>query len=239
MNAKQIQVNEFYGTIQGEGSSAGRLCVMLRLAHCNLNCNFCDSPYAWNFGEDGSFKHGLKTYQRANEVKVMEVDALAKKIDSIGAPLLVVTGGEPMIQQSSLVPLFEKLEKIERIEIETNGTISPIKSFDPYVDQYNVSPKLANSGNEKERRYQPSVLQSMATKAIFKFVYGGEGNDAEINEIVGKNSIHPSRVWIMPLGKTRTEISETRDLAVHFAQRNGYNYSPRIHIDIWDNKRAV
>src|SRR5260370_21846782 len=86
--------------------------------------------------------------------------------------MLVVSGGEPMLQQKRLLGLFQTLDRRWRIEIETAGTIFPLSEVAMYVEQYNVSPKLENSGNELKLRYRGRVLDALQEtgRACWKFV---------------------------------------------------------------------
>ena len=147
----KLAVNEIFGpTVQGEGPSMGRQAVFLRLALCNLKCSWCDTKYTWDWkGEFGV------AYKRADEIHLLDIkrvlDGLYDHLpeDYLVKPLLVVSGGEPMLQSKGLLELIELLPNrfVGDVEIETNGTIEPFdSSLGAYVT-FNVSPKLGNSGN--------------------------------------------------------------------------------------------
>ena len=96
---------EIYKSVQGESSFAGRPCIFVRLAGCNLRCSWCDSEY--------TFKGGYKLSE--NEV-VAEIEKLAP------VKLIEFTGGEPMLQERELVPLMERLlASGYELMIETSG----------------------------------------------------------------------------------------------------------------------
>jgi organic radical activating enzyme len=89
-----------------------------------------------------------------------EVAEIAVKIASFNCKNIILTGGEPMMQQerlSDLMALLKELIRGVRFETETNGTISPTPEFDALIDQYNVSPKLSNSNNPKKLREKPDA----------------------------------------------------------------------------------
>ena len=96
---------EIYKSVQGESSFAGRPCIFVRLAGCNLRCSWCDSEY--------TFKGG---YKLSEDEVVAEVEKLAP------VKLIEFTGGEPMLQERELVPLMERLlASGYELMIETSG----------------------------------------------------------------------------------------------------------------------
>src|SRR4029078_3448192 len=114
----------------------------------------------------------------ANQVTLAEED-VAGRIAALGQPRLVVTRGEPLPQAPALARMLALLPHMA-IEIETNGTVAPPPALDALVDQYNVSPKLAHSGNPAELALPPERLRHWAQepRALFKFVIA-ERNDVE------------------------------------------------------------
>ena len=164
MNGPNLVVSEIFGpTFQGEGPSAGQRAAFLRLAGCNLACSWCDTPYTW----DG------RRFDLARESRRMVADEVLRRIRAGRAPLLVVTGGEPLLQQDALLPvLLECHRDGQAIEVETNGTVMPEPALVRLVSRFNVSPKLGNSAVPGEKRIRPDVLAGFRStgKAIFKFV---------------------------------------------------------------------
>jgi 7-carboxy-7-deazaguanine synthase len=100
-----LSVNEIFYSIQGESTYAGKPCVFVRLAGCDLRCSWCDTPYAFNEGEK------------------MSVDDVMKKVEGYRSPLVEVTGGEPLLQED-VYPLMERLlESGRTVLLETGGQI--------------------------------------------------------------------------------------------------------------------
>jgi 7-carboxy-7-deazaguanine synthase len=96
---------EIYKSVQGESSFAGRPCIFVRLAGCNLRCSWCDSEY--------TFKGG---YKLTEDEVVAEIEKLAP------VRLIEFTGGEPMLQEKELVPLMTRLlASGYELMIETSG----------------------------------------------------------------------------------------------------------------------
>src|SRR3990167_1811235 len=138
-----LAISEIFKSIQGEGPSLGRLCAFVRLGGCNLTCNWCDSSFTW----DWTGKNG-QVYDPQVEVTSMSVDEIMATLDAMNITRVVITGGEPLLQQNQLLPLLReiKLNRGWHIEVETNGTVYPLSTITPLVDQWNVSPKIENSG---------------------------------------------------------------------------------------------
>jgi len=224
-------VSEVFGpTFQGEGPSTGRLAMFVRLGRCNLSCRWCDTPYTWDWTR----------YEPAVELHTRSVDDLLVELDGIGAPLLVVTGGEPLLQQHKLVPLLEGArQRGWRVEVETNGTIAPIPSLCELVDGWNVSPKLANSGVPPERRHREAALQALAAtgRAIAKFVVV---SPAELDEVAAMIAAAPfSEVWVMPEGTDATTNQLRMAALAPAVLARGWNLSPRLHVLLWGDARGV
>lgn len=225
-----LVVNEWFGpTIQGEGPSTGRRCGFVRLGRCNQACVWCDEPQTWAWDR----------FDQSSELHEMAVDDVVGVIEAMDVDMVVVTGGEPLLQQAELEQLLRVLKgRGMRIEIETAGTIEPNMAGD-LVDQWNVSPKLANSGNPLERRYRPDVLRAFEAtrRAIFKFVVCERSDLEEVDGIVGECGL--SDVWIMPEGTSApTLLQRSAELADDVVKR-GWNLSSRLHILLWGDRRGV
>ncbi len=231
-----MKVNEIFGpTYQGEGPSTGRQAVFLRLNRCNLYCSWCDTPYTWDWnGRNGP------TYKRADEETDMELSEVVAALYERGLEdrLLVVTGGEPLLQAPELARLFMLVGAgPEDTEVETNGTRMPILR---HPVSYNVSPKLWNSGIPEAARLKPRVLHAFAEldHAIFKFVVCQKADLEEIEDIALKYGIGHDRIWVMPEA-TGTEglIERTRSI-IDACLDFGFQYTLRTHVVAWQGARG-
>jgi 7-carboxy-7-deazaguanine synthase len=243
--AATLVVSEIFGpTLQGEGPSLGRRAAFVRLGRCNLACAWCDTPYTWRW-ED---------HDPAVELRTMSTDDIAARIETMDVPLVVITGGEPLLQQRHLVPLLERLavmpgsdvdvavevEVDVDVEVETAGTLAPADAIVERVTRFNVSPKLANSGNAIEHRYKPEVLRAFVAtgKAAFKFVVAGATELAEVQEIVDACGIAAPAVWVMPEGTdAATLLARGTELADPVVKR-GWNLTTRLQILLWGDERG-
>lgn len=238
-----LKVNEIFGpTIQGEGKTAGKEVIFLRLANCNLFCSWCDTPYTWNW-IGTQFKHPRKSNPK-DEIKNMEsqevLEELHKKSNNGKVKALVITGGEPLLQQKQLIGLLIHLKNNDWwIEVETNGTIIPSQEFVEFIDQINCSPKLSNSGNNERMRENEKALVRLASipKTVFKFVISSKEDIMEIKKMVKKYDMR--EVYLMPQGTNLTEMKQSIDITHQLCQQTNFKFSPRLHITKFDGKRGV
>jgi organic radical activating enzyme len=222
----QLVVSEVFGpTVQGEGPSLGRRAGFVRLGRCNLACSWCDTPYTWDWSR----------FDPAVELSRVDVAGVIAAVEAMDVPMVVVTGGEPLLQQTALLGLFEAMAGRWRIEIETAGTIAPKPELVALVDQFNVSPKLANSGNALAQRLRPDVLRAFMDtgQAVFKFVVAGVD---DLDEVAGFG-VGP--VWIMPEGTSAAVLHERLAALADAVIERGWNLTTRLHVELWGDKRGV
>ena len=232
---------ELFASLQGEGPSAGKPCAFVRLSRCNLACQWCDTAYTWRFtGDNRPHRSGLDYDRRANQVTLSEEDTAAR-IAALGKPLLVVTGGEPLLQGAALARMLAFLPGNIRIEIETNGTVAPHPALDPLIAQYNVSPKLAHSGNPAALALIPERLAHWAAepRAFFKFVVAEPADVEEVLELASRYAIPPQRTYLMAEGTdVGTLAARERWLAQVCLERN-LTLSKRLHIELYGDTRGT
>ena len=239
----KISTNELFGpTIQGEGKSAGREVLFLRLARCSLACVWCDTPYTWNW-TGTKFQHPEK-FDPKKEIHELTEEEVVERLHQLSNTVkaLVISGGEPLIQQQKLIGLLTVLKADGWwIEVETNGTIVPLDSFVELVDQFNCSPKLSNSGpdNRLKMRERPEALKKLASlsKTTFKFVII---TDTDLEEVLGLvRRYNLQQVYLMPEGRTKEEQLERQEKVRLLCKNQGFKFSPRLHILKWGARRAI
>jgi len=226
-----LRLSEIFESIQGEGASAGVECVFLRLATCNLRCSWCDTRYTWDWDR----------YDYAAEVKKADVESVVARIESHPSGRLVITGGEPLLQQAALGTLVSRLPPGFVIEVETNGTLCPNEAMLARVNQWNVSPKLANSGESRERALVGVALAALrdSGRAWLKLVVGSESDAVEADALVNELRWPRERVLFMPLASTRDQLLSVSPLVREQARTRGVAMSPRLHVERWDGRRGV
>lgn len=227
----QLRVSEIFDSIQGEGASAGEPALFLRLAQCNLSCRWCDTKYTWDWTR----------YRYAAEVHLRDVAELAADLVSRRPARLIVTGGEPLMQQARLVELVALLPAGLVLEVETNGTFVPAPELAARVDQWNVSPKLSNAGGPEPRRLRPDALAALAAtgRAWLKLVVRTEADFAEADALVARLGWPAERVLWMPQASTRSELVERSALVRTACESRGLRFSPRLHVERWDGRRGI
>ena len=225
-----MQINEIFKSIQGEGPNFGKPAIFLRTAQCNLKCTWCDTKYTWDW----------KNYDYAKEVKEMTIEEIKEQILDLEIKHLVITGGEPLLQQDDLADLLSFLKPDFYVEIETNCTILPNKMLTDLVDQWNVSPKTENSGNPLELYENNECYYFFANQenCFFKYVVEDESDIPEIKKFVTKYNIPENHVQLMTQASTKEEISAREKSISELAKTNNFLFSPRLHVAMWGAQRG-
>lgn len=248
-----LRISELFHSIQGEGNTMGKPSVFMRLQGCNLMCGGrgtekdkelhdgatwrCDTIEVWLKGK----KHPAQQYA---------IDVFNRFLDPfLNGSQLVITGGEPMLQQDQLIPFLRMLGKQTskkiRIEVETNGTIMPVHKFATLIDQFNVSPKLVNSGMNYKARHKKEVIKYFSEiarldHAIFKFVITNKADLEEIKkDFIKPYGINSHRIYLMPGCSTRHEFEQIAPLVVDECMKHGFQFSSRLQINLWNETTGV
>lgn len=224
-----MKIAEIFYSIQGEGALIGVPSVFVRTSGCNLRCAWCDTPYtSW-----------------APEGQERSIDSIVEEVNRYGASHVVITGGEPMIA-AEIEELTHRLE--QHLTIETAGTVdTPVR-----CDLMSISPKLANStpydreggrwAHQHERlRYQPEILKRLIQLYPYqlKFVIVDSADLAQVSAIVEETGASKSRVILMAEGVDAAVLAERGRWLAEIAKQEGFRYTPRLHIDLWGNRRGV
>jgi organic radical activating enzyme len=231
---------EIFASLQGEGPSMGKPCAFIRLSRCNLACVWCDTAYTWRFEGDGRpHRSGLAYDRKANQVTLSEEDAAAR-IAALGQHRLVVTGGEPLLQAPALARMLALLPGIA-VEIETNGTVAPPPALDALVGQYNVSPKLAHSGNSAALALVPERLAHWAAepRAVFKFVIAEPSDVDEVLRLVAQHAVPPARVYLMAEGTDAATLARREKWLAQLCVEHELTLSKRLHIELYGDTRGT
>lgn len=225
---------EIFATVQGEGASIGVPSVFVRLAECNLRCTWCDTKYTWDW--DAHDRAASTT-----EIPVAEVAERVREVAGGGVRNVVFTGGEPLLQQDELAPLATTLREAGfTTEVETNGTIVPGDAIAGVIDQWNVSPKLATSGNAERARHRPKALAWFGERAnaYFKFVVVSAEDLEEVRSLVGLLELPASRVILNPEGTDAATLADRSRWLAERCGTYGYRLGARLHVFLWGNERG-
>ena len=223
-----MRIAELFYSLQGEGALIGVPSVFIRTSGCNLRCAWCDTPYTSWQPEGAEFP----------------LDRIVDEVNAHPARHVVITGGEPMIAPE-IIPLTERLRRLGlHITIETAGTV-----FQPLAcDLMSISPKLSNStpsGNfapQHERlRINRQVLLDLMARYEYqlKFVIEKPADMEEARALVSSLSADPQRVILMPEGTDRDRLRERGVWLAEIAKAEGFRFTPRLHVELWGNRRGV
>jgi 7-carboxy-7-deazaguanine synthase len=232
-----MRISEIFYSVQGEGGLTGVPSVFVRTSGCNLRCDWCDTPYA-SWSPEGP------------EISLAEI---VEAVSQYSARHVVITGGEPMVAKEirELIALFQ--EQGTHVTVETAGTVSPDGLT---VDLASLSPKLANSNPSLEKagdawvkrheqtRHQPDVLRAWIESSRdyqLEFVISSEADLIEAQSVVTSIGIPilPEKILLMPEGVSM-EVMRTRyPLLIQACLSHGYRLSPRLHIELFGNKRGT
>jgi len=228
----KVKVSEIFLSLQGEGRWVGVNSVFVRLAGCNLWCKWCDTLYA----------------RESNGQKSMTVEQVVSRVDEFNCLHVVVTGGEPMIAPE-LGELLEQLKECGKtITLETNAT-----SYQPIVcDLASISPKLAhstpwqgqhaeNAENHEKTRLNIEAIQGFIDTHDYqlKFVVAGESDLAEIEDLLQQlRGVDRNKVMLMPLGETQQQYRKHGSMVAQMCIDKGFRYCPRLHIELWGNRKG-
>jgi 7-carboxy-7-deazaguanine synthase len=228
-----VRIAEIFYSIQGEGRLVGMPSVFIRTSGCNLRCVWCDTPYtSWSpEGEEWSIGEILSAVARYPNRHV------------------VLTGGEPLLA-GQVGQLTSELKALgTHVTIETAATI-----FKPVAcDLVSMSPKLANStpwkraqgkfaAMHESARLNFAVIQRFMDSHDYqlKFVVQRRDDFAEIQTILGElKNADPARVLIMAEGTTAGELRAKKNWIIELCKAHGFRYTPRLHIDLFGNRRGT
>ncbi|AXK41924.1 7-carboxy-7-deazaguanine synthase QueE [Erythrobacter aureus] len=231
---------EIFASVQGEGPSMGMPVSFMRLSRCNLACIWCDTAYTWRFEGDNRPHRDGQTYDRKANQVTLDEDEVAARIMALGQNRLVITGGEPLLQAPALAKLLDLLPDIG-VEIETNGTIKAPPRLDIRIDQFNVSPKLAHSGNPAELALIPERLDAYATdpRAWFKFVIAEPSDLDEVLALRERYRFRPDHVFLMPEGTDSETLRAREKWLAPLCVEHGFRMSDRLHIHLFGDTRGT
>lgn len=240
---------EIFHSIQGEGVSQGVPSIFIRASLCNLHCHWCDTDYTWNWegtpwSHDRDSEPGYQKFKKEDFIIPLPTSEVASLVSSLHCHNVILTGGEPLLQDKAWCAMMAQLKEIDsqyRFEVESNGTITPSDEFDRLVSQYNISPKLANSGNKPSLRTNEKALGYFAqsSKAWFKFVIAEKEDLNEVEAMITQFHLPKDRILLMPEGRDDASLQERRLWLVDICRDLGYRYSDRLHIQLWGSKRGV
>ena len=245
-----MNINEIYTCIQGEGKYAGIPHILVRTTGCALRCQFkdtfCDTPYSSWMPEKGKYM-------------LNDIEQLIIKNPQIKYAML--TGGGPTLRpqtMTSVVNLFKKYNLFVTVETEGSAYVESAADF------ISLSPKLSNStpkvgsilvfGNsayeikpadvkrhERNRKNYDAMRKFIQNHDYqIKFVVSDVSDISEIKETLDKiGDVPNNKVYLMPEGVTTQDLRTKRREIMEICIKEGWNYTDRLHILAYGDKRGV
>lgn len=220
--ARTVRVSEVFRSLQGEGPSAGLPAHFVRLQGCDVGCGWCDTRYAWD----------------AHGGRALAPEALWAEAAALGAaPMLVLTGGEPLQHPGVEALLTAALGRWSRVEVETSGIEPPPLRHARL--HWNVSPKLPGAGGRWAETWRHIETFRDEPNAVFKLVIANDDDLAEARRRIGHHGLPRARVLYMPEGLTDEALRERARALAPICIADGVRLSPRLHIWMWGARRGV
>lgn len=220
-----MQITEIYRSLQGESSYAGLPCIFVRLTGCNLRCAWCDSEYAFTGG------------------RRMSLDEVMAEVSSAGqAPLVEITGGEPMLQEQEVLPLMRRLiVEGYKVLLETSGERPLAQVPEEVVKIVDVKCPASGQGGS----FDPANLTALTNRDELKFVIASHGDYEFAREFLREHNLSgrvASVIFSPAFAKTATGTRDSshclvdpRELAEWILQDNlPVRLGLQIHKFIWD-----
>jgi len=212
-----VKVSEIFYSIEGEGIEIGRPEVFIRLAGCNLRCEWCDTKYTWSNGKE------------------MSIEEVIQEVRRYPCKSISITGGEPLLQKEELLELIRRLKEMDYwIQLNTNGTIFDRKIFE-LVDLISMDCKCPSSVMKSDFEVLNRTKELFNSKTQFKFIISNKQDYEYAKKIVF--SLDALNVVFQPEWNSRKFTGKLVDLL----KRDNLNV--RIILQqqkmIWGQKRGV
>jgi 7-carboxy-7-deazaguanine synthase len=216
-SADSVVVKEIYLSVQGESSHAGLLCSFVRLTGCHLRCSYCDSEFAFRGGS-----------------RMKNADVVAQ-VQALGAPLVEITGGEPLLQPG-VYPLMESLLASGlTVLLETSGAID-VRLVPPAVHKI-VDMKTPSSGECDRNDYRN--LSSMSAHDELKFVLGSREDYDWARALISEHHLL-DKPYELLFSTVFGRLSPTQLAEWLIADRLPVRFQLQMHKYVWDpNARGV
>ena len=210
-----ILLTETYLSVQGESTHAGRPCWFVRTARCNLRCRWCDSEF--------TFTGGVRR----------PVDEVVEEALASGAPLVELTGGEPLLQRSALAVMRRLCDAGRTVLLETGGSL-PVDAVDPRVHRI-VDVKCPGSGEAEQNLWQN--LEALGERDEVKFVLADRADYLWARGVIRQRIPRtPAAILLSPVhGELRPA-----DLAAWMLEdRLPARLNLQVHKYVWGDRRGV
>jgi len=206
----------------------GHISSTIFFGGCKFRCPYC---------------HNAQLVLRPETIPSMTAEWFLSYLDGRKGWLEAVclTGGEPLLHEDLETVIRVVRRPSLHVEIETNGTVAVHPALDPLVEQFNVSPKLAHSGNDATLALVPERLEAWAAepRAWFKFVVATPADLAEIVALQTRYGIAADHLFVMPEGTASSILRERSRWLAEEALERGWRFTDRLHIHLYGDTRGT
>jgi 7-carboxy-7-deazaguanine synthase len=209
-----MRICEIYYSLQGEGMLMGLPTVFIRAVGCNLDCSWCDTPYAREGGEE------------------MLVEDIAKKVEAFGVDTVCITGGEPLIQDDTYQLIDALLDRGFCIQLETNGSISLDRL--PCYEELMISMDIKTPSSGMKGSTVMKNLEMLSPFDQLKFVVAGKEDMNFVEETLSSNEIKCPVIVTAVGGVELLEVAEWV-----LSKRLQIRVMPQLHKIIWGEQRGI
>lgn len=206
-----MKICEMFFSIQGEGLYIGLPMFFIRTSGCNLNCSWCDTPYAKIEGK---------------EMSVEEVYKAAVNYGKKGIEWICITGGEPLLQKDIYKLLYALIESNFMIVLETNGSI-PLDEL-PTEDNLIVSMDIKTPSSGMHEKMNFKNIEILGPLDYIKFVIANEKDYEYSKKIIKEYDLR--NVVMQPVGGTNLQWLSERVLE---DMLGSVRVLPQLHKIIW------
>lgn len=231
-----------FHTVQGEGKYLGVPSVFVRLSACNLRCE-------WSNGDGTTTKCDTPYSSHEPEKNLKPISEVVQDVLKFKCKHVVVTGGEPMLQQNTVLLINELAKHGKYVTVETNGTIYR----DCKAAFWSVSPKMATSCPHTSEHFESHHAKRLNLKALsdivklhhqLKFVCNSHHDIEEIKQLISaiatlNGGYDCENIYLMPQGVSPEQFDKRLPWIIEAAKENGWNVTDRFHVRVWGHKRGV
>jgi 7-carboxy-7-deazaguanine synthase len=209
-----MKICEIFRSLQGEGTLIGTPTVFVRTAGCNLECAWCDTPYAKKEGDE------------------MTVPEILEKVKAFETHFVCVTGGEPLFQKESVKLIDDLLKAGYHVSVETNGSISLEDLPCSMNMMISMDIKCPTSGMSEQM--DMSNLELLSPIDQLKFVVANREDMMYATKILRDYKVE-SIVIFTPVGGM--DLEPVADFVLK--KKLNIRVLPQLHKLIWGDKRGV
>jgi 7-carboxy-7-deazaguanine synthase len=205
-----MRITEIYSSIQGETQYAGLPCTLIRTTGCDLRCSYCDSAFAFHGGSD------------------MSLDQILTEVDRLGAPLVLLTGGEPMLQREMPALARRLLDAGYKVMIETAGA----HPLDTLPDEVVRIVDIKTPGSGESHRIRWDLLPALRPQDAVKFVLSDEADYRWAARVIDERALRGRTELLLSPVHGRLDPKEL--ISWMLRDRMPARLNLQLHKYIWD-----